>query len=107
MVSAVSSTAIPVNRLIAEFGNARIRSADGTSCNDCVDPVQAASASVFGKSELTEEERRQIEDLRRVDAEVRGNEPAQLSTAEDSFLQAALSAQSGTQSGRYIDVAVS
>lgn len=81
MVSALSNVGVPVNRLIAALGATRPRGtgvAIGDSC--CAEEVSPSEATV-GKSELTEEERRQVEELSRRDSEVRRHEQAHKSAA--------------------------
>ncbi len=82
MVSAVSNVGVPLNRLIAELGSVRTRSG-GDALGDAGRVGEAASTSdaTVGKSELTEEERRQVDELSRRDVEVRRHEQAHKSAA--------------------------
>ncbi len=82
MVSALSNVGVPMNRLIAELGNVRTRSA-GDAFGDAgrVGEVASMSDATVGKSELTEEERRQVDELSRRDVEVRRHEQAHKSAA--------------------------
>lgn len=106
MISDVTNSTFSVNRLIAALGNG-----SAASCSDCGGSASQqrlnATEEVLrngpvGKSELTEEEKAQVEELKQRDAEVRRHEQAHktaagsLATGGPSFEY-----QSGPDGGQY------
>lgn len=83
MIPAISSAAIPVNRFIAALGSEpSVRPGGRAGAGGDAQRVDPSQQGVpVGKSELTEEERQQVADLKRRDNEVRRHEAAHQSTA--------------------------
>ena len=82
MISAISSAAIPVNRFIAALGSEPpVRPGGRAGASGDAQRVDPSQGVPVGKSELSEEERRQVADLKRRDDEVRRHESAHQATA--------------------------
>ncbi len=81
MVSAISNSGLPVNRLIALMGGLRAPAAGSATDGPAVKPTDASAGAAVGKSELTDEERRQVEELQKRDTEVRQHEQAHKAAA--------------------------
>ncbi|MFQ5422473.1 MAG: putative metalloprotease CJM1_0395 family protein [Phycisphaerae bacterium] len=81
MVSAISNSGLPVNRLIALMGGLRASTAGPATAGPAVKPTDASSGAAVGKSELTDEERRQVEEFQKRDTEVRQHEQAHKAAA--------------------------
>ncbi|MBN1346171.1 MAG: hypothetical protein JXQ73_26015 [Phycisphaerae bacterium] len=85
MISGVTSPAMTMNRFLAAVANPRVAAArrpdqpEGAAQNAPVDPASAANP--VGKTELTEEDLRQIQELRDRDASVRQHEQAHKAAA--------------------------
>ncbi len=70
-----------MNRLIAAAGESQIGGPRGRSHDQQAEPVAGASGLPVGKSELTDEQRQQVEELQKRDAEVRRHEQAHKAAA--------------------------
>ena len=80
MISALASSDLSINRLIAMAGGSSVRAGRAAQAT-AAEPAEATEAGSPNKSELTEEERRQVEELKRRDAEVRRHEEAHRAAA--------------------------
>ncbi len=81
MIGAVSSSTFSVNRLIAAAGESQVGGSRVGPHDQQAEPVAGASGPGVGKSELTDEERQQVEELQKRDAEVRRHEQAHKAAA--------------------------
>jgi len=82
MLSGVASTGVSINRLLAAAGGHGVsgaRSARPGQQSESAEQVNAADP--LGKTELTEEEKQQVEKLKQRDAEVRRHEQAHKAAA--------------------------
>ncbi len=78
MISGISSDGVSINGLISALGS----SPRGcTNCSEDSAKTQEAQSTSPNKSELTEEERREVEELKKRDAEVRRHEQAHKAAA--------------------------
>jgi len=85
VISDVANTGLSLNRIIAAFGRAQPVAASGAPAGQSQQAVgevaQAAPTAPVGKSELTEEEKAEVQELRQRDAEVRRHEQAHKAAA--------------------------
>lgn len=81
MISPISDASMPVNRLIAALGSGQTQGVARHGRGESVDEVQKTPETPTGKSELTDEERKQVEDLQKRDVEVRRHEAAHKAAA--------------------------
>lgn len=82
MLSGVASTGVSINRLLAATGGhgvSGVRSARPGQQSESAEQINAADP--LGKTELTEEEKQQVEKLKQRDAEVRRHEQAHKAAA--------------------------
>jgi hypothetical protein len=80
MISALANSDFSVNRLIAIAGGSNLRAARAATAS-AAEPVDEPQSDSLNKSELTEGERQQVEELSRRDAEVRRHEEAHRAAA--------------------------
>lgn len=82
MVSAISTLpTLAPNRLIAALGGLRVDRPAGPQPTELVQPGRSIEEAPTGKTELTNEERAQVEKLQQRDAEVRRHESAHKAAA--------------------------
>lgn len=81
VVSAVSNPTFSLNRLLAAAGASQLAGPRAVSPSQPAEPSQEVSGLPVGKSELTDEERQQVEQLQKRDTEVRRHEQAHKAAA--------------------------
>lgn len=81
VISAVSNSTFSLNRLIAAAGASQVVGSRDASQGQPTKPAAGISGLPAGKSELTDEERQQVEQLQKRDAEVRRHEQAHKAAA--------------------------
>lgn len=81
MISAISNSTFSLNRLIAGAGASQIVGSRAVSQDQPAEPAAGVSGLPVGKSELTDEERQQVEQLQKRDTEVRRHEQAHKAAA--------------------------